>query len=200
MDCKKIQNKIDELAYDMSIQLDLKEQAHLDECENCRKYYADALKATKLLHEIQQREPVLDDPEELTESIMKSIQDEAQEYPKAKINYRIIIRVLAAAVVALLLTLEIEQYRVLNKIQLLETKLGKVQQTHQNQKYLINEATLIDLSILFKDDNHDGFSLEKVSTLFILNRIKHSNFTLSDLNRYMNKDDFLKSSQKKTTQ
>ena len=200
MDCKKIQNKIDELIYTRGIQLDLQEQSHLEECNDCQKYYSDTLNSAQLLHEIQQKEPVLDNPEELTKSIMKAIPHAIQKQPKAKINYKIITRLLAAAVVGLVFTLGIEQYMVLNKIQLLETKLGEVQQTYQYEKYLINKATLIDLSILFNDDDHDGFSLEKVSTLFILNRIKHSNFTLSDLNRYMNKDDFLKSSQKKTTQ
>jgi len=193
MDCKMIQNKIDELIYTRGIQLDLQEQSHLEECNDCQKYYSDTLNSAQLLHEIKQKEPVLDNPEELTESILKSIQDEAQEYPKAKINYKIITRLLAAAVVALMLSLGIEQYMVLNKIQRLETRLGKVQQTHQHEKYLISKATIIDISILFKDDD-PSFSLEKVSTLFILNRIKQSNLTLYDLNRYMNEDDSLKSS------
>ena len=199
MDCKKIQNKIDELIYTRGMQLNLQEQAHLNECDDCLKYYTDTLKATQLLHEIQQKEPVLDNPDELTDSIMRSIQHEVQEHSAGIINYRIISRILAAAVVVMVLTLGIEQYIVLNKIQLLETKLGKVQQTHQYEKYLINKATLIDIGILFKNDSPD-FSLEKVSTLLILNRIKHSNFTLYDLNRYMNEDDSLKSSLNKSTQ
>ncbi len=199
MDCKKIQSKIDELIYTKGMQLDLQEQSHLNECDECRKYYTDTLKAAQLLHEIQKRDPVLDNPVELTESIMKSIQHKEQEQSAGIINYRIITRILAAAVVALILTLGVEQYMVLNKIQQLETRLGKVQQTHQHKTYLINKATIIDIGILFEDDDH-GFSLEKVSALLSLNQIKQSNFTFYDLNRYMSKDDFLKSSQKKTTQ
>ncbi len=197
MDCKKIQNKIDELIYTRGIQLDLQEQSHLEECNDCQKYYSDTLNSAQLLHEIKQKEPVLDNPEELTESIMKAIPQAIQKQPVAIINYRLITRLLAAAVVALMLSLGIEQYMVLNKIQRLETRLGKVQQTHQNQKYLISKATIIDISILFKDDD-PSFSLEKVSALFSLNRIKQSNLTLYDLNRYMNEDDSLKSSLNKS--
>ncbi len=193
MDCKKIKNKIDELIYTKGMQLDMQEQSHLDECNDCRKYYSDTLNSAQLFHEIQQREPVLDNPEELSESIMKSIKYEEQEHSTVIINYRLISRVLTAAAVAMLLTLGIEQYMVLSKVQLLEAKLGEVQQTHQYEKYLINKATIIDIGMLFNNDNRD-FSLKKASVLFRLSRIKKSNFTFYDFNRYMTEDDSLKSS------
>ncbi len=191
MDCKKIKNKIDELIYTKGMQLDMQEQSHLDECNDCRKYYSDTLNSAQLFHEIQQREPVLDNPEELSESIMKSIKYEEQEHSTVIINYRLISRVLTAAAVAMLLTLGIEQYMVLSKVQLLEAKLGEVQQTHQYEKYLINKATIIDIGMLFNNDNRD-FSLKKASALFRLSRIKKSNFTFYDFNRYINEDDSLK--------
>ncbi len=193
MDCKKIKNKINELIYTKGMQLDMQEQSHLDECNDCRKYYSDTLNSAQLFHEIQQREPVLDNPEELSESIMKSIKYEEQEHSTVIINYRLISRVLTAAAVAMLLTLGIEQYMVLSKVQLLEAKLGEVQQTHQYEKYLINKATIIDIGMLFNNDNRD-FSLKKASVLFRLSRIKKSNFTFYDFNRYMTEDDSLKSS------
>ncbi len=193
MDCKKIKNKIDELIYTKGMQLDMQEQSHLDECNDCRKYYSDTLNSAQLFHEIQQREPVLDNPEELSESIMKSIKYEKQEHSTTIINYKLISRVLTAAIVAMLLTLGIEQYMVLSKVQLLEAKLGEVQQTHQYEKYLINKATIINIGMLFNDDDRN-FSLKKASALFRLSRFKKSNFTFYDFNRYMTEDDSLKSS------
>ena len=198
MDCKKFQNKIDNLIYTRGMQLDLPEQAHLEECIDCQKYYADALKAVQLMQDIQQWDPVLDNPEELTESIMKSISQKQQSDFGHSLSYRLVTRFLAAAVVALLLTLGIEQYLVLNKMQLLETKLGKVQQAHHFDKNLINEATIIDIKTLLNNDIH-GFNLEKFSMLIRLNRVKHLNFTSNDFNRYIDKDNSIKASLKKET-
>ena len=86
MDCKKIQNKIDKLIYSKGIQLNQLEQSHFEECNDCQKYYSDTLNSAQLLHEIQQKEPVLDNPEELTESIMKEIRQAIKKQPKAKTN------------------------------------------------------------------------------------------------------------------
>jgi len=143
------------------------------------------------MQEIQQKEPVLDNPEELTELIMKSIAQEQESRSGHGLSYRIVTRLLAAAVVALILTLGIEQYLVLNKIQSLETQLGKVQQVHHFNKNMMNEATIIDIRTLLNNDIH-GFNLEKVSMLIRLNRVKHLNFTYSDISRYMNEDEFSK--------
>jgi len=105
MNCNDVQKKIDNLIYTRGMKLDSPEQSHLEECENCQKYYADTLKAAQLMQEIQQKEPVLDNPEELTELIMKSIAQEQQSRSGHGLSYRIVTRLLAASVVALLLTL-----------------------------------------------------------------------------------------------
>jgi len=55
----------------------------------------------------------------------------------------------------------------------------------------MNEATIIDIRTLLNNDIH-GFNLEKVSMLIRLNRVKHLNFTYSDISRYMNEDEFSK--------
>ena len=200
MDCKKLQHKIDELYSEKGIKLDLQEQKHVNDCAECGVYYTEASEAHQLLKKIQQWEPVLDNPQELTESIMMSISQEEQNSLNDQHNrFKILVRFLTAAVVALLLTLGIEQYTVLNKVQLLEAKMGKVQQSYLQEKYLINKAALIDINILSKDRSHD-FTLKKVSNALFLYRIKRSDFTLSDLNRYMYTDDLLKSSQNNTSQ
>ena len=171
MDCKKLQNKIDELYLVKGMELDLKEQEHIDECIECRNYYADTLKAHQLLHEIQQWDPVLDNPEELTEAIMISIPNKKQTSLKDNSGFKILVRFLTAAVVTLLLTLGVEQYIVLNKIQILEVRLGKVQHDHPT-KYLINKASLIDIAEII-EASEDSDKLKNISTLFQLNRFKN---------------------------
>lgn len=190
MNCRTLQDKIDGLRDGGPEQLDLHEQFHLEGCNACQNYYADASKTRQLLRDIRQWEPVLDEPEELTRSIMDSIAGATQKPSPFTIRLRLVNRVLSAAVVALLLTLGIEQFVVLRKIHLLETKLGRVQQSYHHKEYQINKATIINIEKLFKDDPH-GFKLEKLSTMFRFRHMKYSGFTFYDFNRYIKKDNYL---------
>ncbi|PLW97713.1 MAG: hypothetical protein C0591_06010 [Marinilabiliales bacterium] len=185
MDCKKIQNKIDDLVYSNGIQLELQEQSHLTECAVCQNYYTNVIETKQFLQKIHELEPVLDKPEELTESIIKSITQEQQYHTNNKFRYTFFTRVLAAAVVALLITLGIEQYTVLNKIQLLEVKMGKVQHDHPT-KYLINRASLIDIEQILKV-SENGYALKNILTWHQIEQFKNSDFTFNDLQRYNNK-------------
>jgi hypothetical protein len=199
MDCKKLQQRIDELISSEEMNLNNQEQLHIDNCQICQKYLADAEKANQLIHKIQQWEPVLDNPEALTDSIMSSIPKQSQKLTARSINFRATTRILAAAVVALLFALGIEQYMVLNKLQQLETRLSKVQNTpHQYGKHYIHKTALVNTELFFKKEYH-GFSMAKASVLFGLYSIKDSNFTFSDLQRYMNKDSSIKSAFNKSS-
>ena len=198
MDCKKLQHKIDELYLEKGLKLDLKEQDHINDCAECRFYYTEASEAHQLLKKIQQWEPVLDNPQELTESIMLSISQEEQNSLNNNSRFKVLVRFLTAAVVALLLTLGVEQYMVLNKVQLLEVKMGKVQHD-QPKKYLINRASLIDIEQLLKV-SENGYALKNMLTKYQLERFKNADFTFNDLKRYMNKEGLLKSSLNNTSQ
>jgi hypothetical protein len=193
MDCKKLQNRINEFISSEEIQLNPQEQLHLDDCRDCQQYFSAAIKAAQILNQVPQCEPALDNPAELTDSIMSSISKQSKETAVISIKYRNAVRILAAAIVALFFTLGIEQYMVLNKIRQLETRLSKVQNTpHEYRKHIINKAALVNTELFFNDEHH-GFSMAKASTLFDLYRIKDSNFTFNDLQRYMNKDGSIKS-------
>lgn len=199
MDCKKFQNRINEFISSEEIQLNPQEQLHLDDCHDCQQYFSAAIKATQILNQVPQWEPALDNPEELTDSIMSSISKQSKKSTVISINYRNVVRILAAAVVALFFTLGIEQYMVLNKIQQLETRLSKVQNTpHQYGKHFIHKAALVNTELFFNNEHH-SFSMSKASALFGLYRIKDSNFTFSDLQRYMNKDGSIKSAFNKSS-
>lgn len=192
MDCKKLQHKIDELYLEKGVKLSLQEQKHINDCDECSFYYTEASETYHLLHKIQQWEPVLDKPEELTDLIMSSIAKQSQKAAIISINYRNIVRILAAAVVALFFTLGTEQYMVLSKVQQLESRISKVQNTpHQQERHAINKVTLANAEFFFNSEHH-GFSLAKASALFGLKSIKNSNFTFSDLQRYMNKGGSIK--------
>lgn len=187
MNCELIQNKIDDLIFDNGINPEKEIMAHLESCINCNEYYNECLKSKQFMQEIKDIEPVLDRPDELTDSIMRSIANEASERQKYTLNIVLLTRLLAAAVIALLLTLGIEQYIVLNKMLILETELGNVQLPNSTDRTRIYKATLVDLDLLIRNlDN--GISLKKIKTLMRFKQAKQLNFTFSDIDRNMIKD------------
>ncbi len=183
------------MVFEGETQFDPGEQSHNDECEGCRKYYADAAKAAELMREIRQWEPELHHPAELTESIIASVPYERNLHSSA-VSFRLITRLLAAAVVTLVLTLGIEQYMVLSKIQRLEACIDKIKPAHQPDKYLVNKASLIRLGELLQADNA-GFRPDKLSDIIIYKRLKQMNFTFYDIRRYIGKENTFYPSVKK---
>ena len=104
------------------------------------------------------------------------------------LNITLLTRLLAAAVIALLLTLGIEQYIVLNKMLILETELGKVQLPNSTDRTRIYKASLMDLDLLTRNLDQ-GISLNKIRALMRYKKAKQLNFTFYDISRYMIKDD-----------
>ncbi len=90
-------------------------------------------------------------------------------------NFTLLTRLLAAAVIALLLTLGIEQYIVLNKMLILETELGNVQLPNSIDRTRIYKATLLDLDLLTRDLNQ-GISLNKIRALMRFKQAKATQF------------------------
>ena len=50
MDCKKLQQKIDDLYIEKGVKLDIKEKEHVNACAECRLYYAEATEAVSYTH------------------------------------------------------------------------------------------------------------------------------------------------------
>jgi hypothetical protein len=187
MNCKEIQNRIDEIIFDHDITPEKEIKTHLESCSECRNYYDESLKDLQFLQDVGEMEPVLDRPEELTYSIMESIAHDASKPQKPNYNFTLFTRLLAAAVIALLLTLGIEQYLLLNKILDLETKLGKVELPKSIDRTRIYKATLVDIDLFIKNLDQ-GISLNKIRASMKLKQVKQFDFTFYDINRYMIKD------------
>ena len=188
MNCKKIQNKIDELSFDNGANREKEILVHLESCTVCNGYYIESMKTKEFLNDIKDIEPVLDNPEELADSIMQSIANDPNEQIHQTYNISLITQLLAAAVIALLFTLGIEQYIVLNKMLILETEIGKVQLPNSIDRTRIYKASLMDLDLLTKNLDQ-GISLNKIRALMRYKQAKQLNFTFYDISRYMIKDD-----------
>lgn len=191
MNCKIVQERIDEVIYDKEAIINQDIQVHFNTCNSCNRYYLEAKKDSQLLSKLRNMEPVLTDPKGLTDSIMQSVvQDETRSKTKDS-KYRLITRLLAAAVIALLITFGIEQYVVLDKIQMLEMELGKVQPSHSISRNQIYNASLLDIDMLTNNLKQE-ISFKKISTLIQLKQARQFNFTFYDFDRNMIKDELKK--------
>lgn len=190
MNCEKVQERIDEMIFNSGVHPDQNIQSHLNTCEECSSYYQEAIKDRQLMKVLEDSQPVLLNPEGLTDSIMQSITNEPSEQDKDTSNIKLLIRLLAAAVIALLLTLGIEQYIVLNKILILETELAKVQLPNSIDRTRIYKASLMDIDLMTKNLDQ-GISINKIRALMRFKQAKQFNFTFYDINRYMIKDELL---------
>lgn len=190
MNCEKVQERIDEMIFNSGVHPDQNIQSHLNTCEECSSYYQEAIKDRQLMKVLEDSQPVLLNPEGLTDSIMQSITNEPSEQDKDTSNIKLLIRLLAAAVIALLLTLGIEQYIVLNKILILETELAKVQLPNSIDRTRIYKASLMDIDLMTKNLDQ-GISISKIRALMRFKQAKQFNFTFYDINRYMIKDELL---------
>ncbi len=59
MNCKKVQERIDEMIFNSGVRPDRNIQSHLNTCRECSSYYQEALKESQLIKEISNLEPVL---------------------------------------------------------------------------------------------------------------------------------------------
>lgn len=101
-------------------------QQHLDQCAACRGYYETTERQRRLIRLLQERDPVPDDPGSLTEGIMSAIISPDRSGKSNTRTIRLAARLLAAASVLLFLTFGVEQYFVLEKMQLLEVTSGNL--------------------------------------------------------------------------
>ncbi|RLD58753.1 MAG: hypothetical protein DRJ05_07510 [Bacteroidetes bacterium] len=112
---------------------------HIEDCESCKAYFDENLK-TKRIIELAQKEPELQNPENLTNSILDAI-DDVKQIPEQHLNIanpktiRLIRKTLAAASISLMLIFTVEQYMVFDKISKLEEYVSEVPNQHKNRSF-----------------------------------------------------------------
>jgi hypothetical protein len=93
----------------------------------------------RLVYGLRQKDPVLKDPDELTDTIMTAIRDVPRVPGKGPRQNRLIIvqRLLAAASVCLFLVFGYEQYFVIDKVRKLEMQNAAIAQNSKYQSALL---------------------------------------------------------------
>ena len=136
MNCRDAIDQLDRIIFE-DAPIDAALRQHIDTCSSCSKAYKDALKAREVMNFVRRSEPVLRNPDELTDNIMSSIRQwPNSEKRKAKSEQRIanserrititLQRLLAAASIALFLLFGYEQYGVVTKVTALEKKFSEI--------------------------------------------------------------------------
>jgi len=98
----------------------------------------------KILNSLHASEPVLNDPEQLTNDIMTAIQDQEDVSVRAPANYNFLYRILVAASVALLVLFGAEEYIFLGKIRTLEAQASEISKTGM-QKPAFSRLVLLNV-------------------------------------------------------
>jgi hypothetical protein len=143
MKCSNIRKEIDRWIYQHEPEPVAVVIRHLDSCEACSRYLEETRLAAGKIAGLRRMEPILEDPEGLTEDIMRAIRKDSNEIrrkitEKSGILPRIIIlrRLLAAASVCFFLVFGYEEYVVVNKISRLEKQNAAISQSSQYQAAL----------------------------------------------------------------
>lgn len=185
MDCGKCKQVIDDLFYGETDRLNTDAEYHIQECTSCRSYYEESKASIDFIAGLKKQEPVLKEPEALADSIMHSVNRKVQETDRRLQPITLAIRMMAAAIIALFLTLGVEQYMVLSKVQQLESNMNTLPKEPSYSKNLISQAKLIDIGLLINSEKEKA-RLHKLSS-FINNGSGNLNFTYGELQRYMEK-------------
>ena len=133
MKCSVIQERIDLFVFEDNEQARKEIMDHIEACPSCRAHYDQSMQARAVLSSISTHQPVLSDPEGLTESILNTIQDPGDLIPEPDPNNAIvrslpmIEKILLAASIALLVVFGYEQYIVVDKVLQLEQKMSDTQ-------------------------------------------------------------------------
>ncbi|MCX6303588.1 MAG: hypothetical protein NT040_01340 [Bacteroidetes bacterium] len=141
MNCREATELIDRIIFE-----DVPENAglqhHLDACQSCSQAFSDALKARGVMDMVRGLEPVLGDPDGLTDDIMSAI---GQGPSKTAYFPLLLQRMLAAASVAIFLLFGYEQYVVVTKVSKLEMQFSQIK-TDSHHSYPMLLASTIDFN------------------------------------------------------
>ena len=128
INCELIKEKIDLLIFEENEQTNEEISSHIQSCDTCHFYYLESLKAKEIIGKMQ-KDPVLHDPDSLTNSILHQIED-VYQIPKSNTGnpkiYWLVRRTLAAASICLMIVFGIEQYILFDKISKMEEYISYV--------------------------------------------------------------------------
>lgn len=187
MDCSEVKKRIDEMSLDRNPEQEKKVLLHLQDCPSCRKYYEDHLQMMQVVSNLRNQQPELKHPDSMKSAILSSMENERNTSGRKIFPILFLTRFLAAASVVLLVTLGIEQYTVLKKVQHLEIQLGKVEQPASTQQVKIYKSSLLDLDAILSGADQN-MNLKKMMLLLQMRRFEDSDFTYKDLKRNISKD------------
>jgi hypothetical protein len=143
MKCSNVRKEIERMAYQYDTELGAEVYRHIDSCKDCAQYLEETRLVAGKIAGMRQREPILKDPEGLTENIMKAIQIPSQEN-QVRLTEKlvkspvisILQRLTAAATVCLFLVFGYEEYIVVDKISRLEKQNATISESSQYQAAL----------------------------------------------------------------
>ncbi len=122
MNCNNAIEHLDRMIFE-EVPIDAGFRQHIDTCSSCSQAYKDALKAREVMDLVRRLEPVLNNPDEITDNIMAAIQ---QDPHKTAFVPPFLSVLLAAASVALFLLFGYEQYGLVKKVSALEITFSAV--------------------------------------------------------------------------
>ena len=129
MNCEETRNLIDRNVFESQPDLERHIAIHIEDCDNCKQYYEEAVESVQIIQTLRKSKPYLDRPEALTNEIMQLISQNPVQEPSGNSSPRIItraLRFLAAASVLLFIVFGTEQFIILGKIQSLEASIKQV--------------------------------------------------------------------------
>jgi hypothetical protein len=143
MKCSHVRIEIDRMVYEGGPEPGSEIYRHIGSCSSCTRYLEESRLAAGKIAGIRHMEPILENPEDLTENIMKAISGSSKENifkitgKRGKLPFIIILqRLLAAASVCLFMVFAYEEYILVDKISLLEKQHAAISQIPQYQSTL----------------------------------------------------------------
>ena len=127
MICDTAKEKIYELVYENINPTDDELMQHLADCSSCNSYYKDCQKVKNITSVLNQKQPILNNPQKLTYNILDTINNIENEEQSGGIRILTLAkRFLVAAAVCLIIVFGYEQYEVIEKLIKLETQMSAV--------------------------------------------------------------------------
>lgn len=175
------------MSFDSGVQPEGDVLSHLNGCRACLNYFESHQHAAGIVMRLKEQMPQLKQPEVLKSAILSNIGMKNEKGRERIGSMHYLVRILAAASVALLIMLGIEQYTILRKVQHLEMQLGKVQQRAPLQDWKLYQSSLVDVNAFLSKDG-ENLTMKKIHLLLKMRHLSTSDFTFNDLQRNINKE------------
>lgn len=189
MNCERVRDLLDQQVFETQAENQKEVNAHLEKCQDCN-HYKDALtKKQNYIRLLSSTMPELTKPGDVTNQILKAIQEEKQngsrvEKESKTLRTRLInqaVRWLAAASVILVFTFGFEQYHVLDKMQTLESNNQKMPEIRPGFLFRVDLTNFQKTELKELLDQSEKGKLNTKSMFTLLNR---SEMTTKDLQNY----------------